>query len=107
MQNVQPNLGRNGDPQSQFRHPFTIRQNPATRGPLPLNAAGMCSSMLLTVKFNFTTTGESVRRETRLGLSVRVSSGKRSIIGQIVVFIQRRLALAKPDARSAQGNQCN
>jgi hypothetical protein len=64
--------------------------------------------MLMSVNLNFTTTGESVRRETRLGLSVRVSSGKRSLVGQIVVFIQRRLALAKPGARSAKGKHvCN
>jgi hypothetical protein len=64
--------------------------------------------MLMTVNYTFTTTtGEGVRRETRLGLSVRLSSGKRSITGQIVVFIQRRLALAKHGAQPAKGNQCN
>lgn len=53
----------------------------------------------------FTPTGNAVRRETRLSLSVRMSCVKRSL--QIVVLIQRRLALARPDANPAKGNQCN
>ena len=63
--------------------------------------------MLWDVKINFISTGSEVRREMRLGLSVRLSRGKRSLLGQIVVILQRRLALAKPGATPAKGNQCN
>ena len=69
--------------------------------------AGHPSSKLLAVNFNFTATDREMRREVRLGLSVRLSRGKRSLLGQIVVILQRRLALAKPYAAPAKENQCN
>jgi hypothetical protein len=88
-------------------HPATIRRYPANTRPLLLNGGAVRASMLVDVKTQFTQTGRWVRREVRLGLSVRVSSGKRSLLGQIVVSLQRRLALAKPDAATAKENQCN
>lgn len=63
--------------------------------------------MLIGVKIQFTQTGREMRREMRLGLSVRVSGGQRSLLGQIVVTLQRRLALAQPGAKPAKENQCN
>jgi hypothetical protein len=80
---------------------------PASAGPLLPNTASRRSSMLVGVKPNFTPTGGTARRKTLIRLSVRLSCGKRSITGQIVVAIQRRLAVASPFAQSAQGKQCN
>jgi hypothetical protein len=88
-------------------HPVTIRHYLATTGPLLLNAAGVNSLMLVGVKTNFTTIGGKVHREVLLRLSVRLSSGLRSLTGQIVVFTQRRLVVAPPPAQSAKENQCN
>jgi hypothetical protein len=63
--------------------------------------------MLGTVNLNLTPPSREVRRTTTLNLTLRVSCGGRSRLGQIVVSLQRRLALAQPDAKPAQKNQCN
>lgn len=44
---------------------------------------------------------------TTLSLTLRVSRGGRSLLGQIVVTLQRRLALAQPDANPAKETSCN
>jgi hypothetical protein len=53
--------------------------------------------MLWAVNLNLTTPGREVRRTTTLSLTLRVSRGGRSLLGRIVVSLQRRLALAQPD----------
>jgi hypothetical protein len=63
--------------------------------------------MLWAVNLNLTTPGREVRRTTTLSLTLRVSRGGRSLLGRIVVSLQRRLALAQPDAKPAKENQCN
>jgi hypothetical protein len=63
--------------------------------------------MLGAVNLNLTTPSREVRRTTTLSLTLRVSRGGRSLLGQIVVSLQRRLALAQPDAKPAKENQCN
>lgn len=85
----------------------TIRHYRATVRPLLLNATGVGCFMLGGVKTHFTTIGGKVHRMMLLRLSVRLSCGKRSLTGQIVVSTQRRLAVAPPDAQSAKENQCN
>lgn len=88
-------------------HPATIRHYPATVRSLPLNAAGACAGKLVGVKQLFTSISGQVHREVLLRLSVRLSCGKRSLTGQIVVSTQRRLVVASPPAQSAKENQCN
>jgi hypothetical protein len=88
-------------------YPATIRHYAATVHPLLLNAAGLGAGKLLGVKPHFTTNGGKVHREVLLRLVVRLSSGLRSITGQIVVSTQRRLVVAPPPAQSAKENQCN
>lgn len=90
-----------------FHYPITIRHYPATTRPLPLNAIGLRGGKLVGVKPHFTTNGGKVHRKVLLRLSVRLSCGKRSITGQIVVSTQRRLVVATPPAQSAKENQCN
>lgn len=85
----------------------TFPHHSVTTRPLLLNGGAVRPLMLSGVNFNFTSTDRELRREMRLGLSVRVSCGQRSLLGQIVVSLQRRLALAKPGARPAKENQCN
>jgi hypothetical protein len=63
--------------------------------------------MLGAVKIQVTAPSREVRRTTTLSLTLRVSRGGRSLLGQIVVTVQRRLALAQPDAKPAKENQCN
>lgn len=118
MQHAQHNSGwlrQPEPPQGRFTgaacshgdHPATIRHYSATVGPLPVNAAGACAGKLVGVKQQFTTIGGKVHREVLLRLVVRLSSGLRSITGQIVVSTQRRLVVAPPPAQSAKENQCN
>lgn len=92
---------------SAIGHPAIIRRNAPKTCPLLLNATGLHSSKLVGVKQNFTPTGGKAHRKMALRLSVRLSCGKRSITGQIVVALQRRLAVASPSAQSAQENKCN
>jgi hypothetical protein len=96
-----------GGAEKRFTHPATIRQNSATVRPLPVNVAGLSAGKLVGVKPLFTTISGKVHREVLLRLSVRVSCGKRSLTGQIVVSTQRRLVVAPPPAQSAKENQCN
>ena len=85
----------------------TIRGNPAIARPLPVNRISGRSFTLFGVKPLFTSPKDEVRRTTRWCLSVRVSCGKRSLLGKIVVILQRRLALARPGANPAKGTPCN
>ncbi len=63
--------------------------------------------MLGAVNLNLTSPSREVRRTTTLSLTLRVSRGGRSLLGQIVVTLQRRLALAQPDASTAKETSCN
>lgn len=63
--------------------------------------------MLGAVNLNLTSPSREVRRMTTLSLTLRVSRGGRSLLGQIVVTLQRRLALAQPDANPAKETSCN
>lgn len=85
----------------------TPRRYAATTPPLPVNGLGQLLAMLGAVNFNLTPPSREVRRTTTLSLTLRVSRGGRSLLGQIVVILQRRLALAQPDAKPAKENQCN
>ena len=88
--------------------PFsTPRHCAATTPPVSVNEPGQSLAMLGAVNLNLTTPSREVRRTTTLSLTLRVSRGGRSLLGQIVVSLQRRLALAQPDAKPAKENQCN
>ncbi len=108
IRRTEPSKGRfTGGARDRGDQPATIRHYQATVRPLPLNAVGPRAGKLVGVKQIFTTLGGKVHREVLLRLSVRLSCGKRSLTGQIVVSTQRRLVVAPPDAQSAKENQCN
>lgn len=93
------------------RHPSAHLSTPrlyaVTTPPLPVNGQGHALAMLGAVNLNFTSPSREVRRTTRLSLTLRVPCGRRSVLGQIVASLQRRLALAQHDAKPAKENQCN
>ncbi len=88
-------------------HLSTPRHHQATTPPQPVNGPGQSLAMLGAVNLNLTPPSREVRRTTTLSLTLRVSRGGRSLLGQIVVTLQRRLALAQPGAKPAKENQCN